>query len=291
MKVLIPWLMVLSLLTATFVPAAMAQSDGADSLVGTQWQLVSYGEPGTEKAVILDSHLLDGRIKLKFETDNQVTGSTGCNGYTSSYTIEVDTITFSQLAQTVILCVEIAEQEQTYLEALRSTERFEIKGDQLTFQYEDGQYLNFVRLDPSIGQFPFPFEDLESPVELLASYYNAINRQDYQRAYAYWEAPPSSYDDFVNGFADTTSIQLIVQPPTRYDGAAGSLYAAIPTVLIAQHTDSTQLTYAGCFVTRKPNLSPPDLPQKDVWHLYSTDIVQVSDDSAIPTLLSEACEL
>ena len=135
-----------------------------------------------------------------------------------------------------------------------------------------------------------PFENLDSPVDLLASYYNAINRQEYQRAYSYWESPPRPYNAFANGFADTASVQLIVQPPTYYGGAAGSLYVSIPTVLIAQHYDGTQLTFAGCFVTRKSNLRPPDIPQEDVWHLYSAEIAQVPNNSDIPTLLAQACQ-
>lgn len=129
-----------------------------------------------------------------------------------------------------------------------------------------------------------------SPVDLVASYYNAINRLEYQRAYSYWQSPPNSYNDFVNGFADTLNIQVIVQPPTRIGVAAGSRYVSIPTVLIADHQDGTQHVFAGCFVTRISNLQPPDIPQEDVWHLYSADIVEVSSTTSIPALLKQACE-
>ena len=36
---------------------------------------------------------------------------------------------------------------------------------------------------------------------------------EYGRAYGYWEMPPSPYDQFVQAYADTASVQLIVQPP------------------------------------------------------------------------------
>lgn len=279
---------VITILTVVLVPAAAAQSD----FVGTQWQLVSYGPSGAETPVVADSN-----ITLTFESENQITGNGGCNGYSGSYTAANGTITFSQVISTMMACLEngITEQEQAYFEALQTAESFELVDDQLTIRYNGGQ-LNFVRLnaldDTSAdvnSQIVEPFEDLNSPVGLLASYYNAINRQEYQRAYAYWESPPNSYDDFVNGFADTASVQVIVEPPRRYGGAAGSLYVDIPTVLIALHTDGTQLTYAGCFVTRRSNLQPPDIPEPDVWHLYSADITAVPNDSAIPTLLSQAC--
>jgi hypothetical protein len=136
------------------------------------------------------------------------------------------------------------------------------------------------------------YDNPDSPVDLLASYYNAINLQDYARAYAYWQNPTNSYENFVNGFADTLSVQLIVQPPTFIDAGAGNLYTGIPTVLIAEHTDGTEHTYSGCFVTHKANLRPPDIPEEDVWHLYDADITEVTDDSvSIPTLLREACNI
>ena len=133
------------------------------------------------------------------------------------------------------------------------------------------------------------FEDLDSPVGLLASYYNAINLQDYQRAYNYWETPLEPFDEFAAGFADTASVQVIVQPPTRVSGAAGSSYVEIPTVLIAHHHDGAEKMYVGCFVTRTSNLQPPDIPQEDVWHLYGADVTEVPTDSSIPALLGEAC--
>lgn len=134
-----------------------------------------------------------------------------------------------------------------------------------------------------------PYENLDSPVDLLASYYNAINLHDYQRAYSYWGNPPLSYAQFSSGFADTASAQLIVQPPTDVGVAAGSAYVAIPTVLVALHLDGTQHVFAGCFITRKSNLSPPAIPEEDVWHLYSADLKAVADATTIPTLLAEAC--
>jgi hypothetical protein len=78
------------------------------------------------------------------------------------------------------------------------------------------------------------YANRDTPIDLLASFYNAINRQEYERAYGYWENPPDSYADFVRGYQDTVSVQLIVQPPAWLEGAAGSSYANVPTALVAQ---------------------------------------------------------
>ena len=124
-----------------------------------------------------------------------------------------------------------------------------------------------------------------SPVDLLASFYNAVNRQEYQRAYTYWETPPSSYDDFARGYADTASVQLIVEPPTRIEGAAGNLYAQVPTVLVAAHHDGSQQTFAGCYTTHAPNLGP----QANQWRISNASIAPAPSGASVPALLVGAC--
>lgn len=134
------------------------------------------------------------------------------------------------------------------------------------------------------------YENLDNPVDLLASYYDAINHQEYQHAYGYWQSAPRTYNDFVQGFSDTSNVQLIVQPPTRIGIAAGSSYVAIPTVLIADHINGTQHTYAGCFITRKTNPQLPDPAPEDPWHLYDAELTEITGAVNIPVLLAEACE-
>lgn len=147
----------------------------------------------------------------------------------------------------------------------------------------------------ALAQAPVPqaqaiaFDNVNSPVELLTSYYNAIGRQEYRRAYRYWRNPPQPYNSFANGFSDTSSVQLIVQPPTEIGAAAGSLYAAVPTVLVAKHTDGSTHTYAGCITTRKSNLQPPDDPQAGGWSLYSARLSEVSNNTNIAAQLARAC--
>jgi hypothetical protein len=123
----------------------------------------------------------------------------------------------------------------------------------------------------------------DSPAEVLASFYNAINRYEYQRAYGYWENPPSPYDQFAQGYADTASVQLIVQPPTFIDAGAGNLHAAIPTVLVATRRDGSQQRFGGCYVTHKANIQP------DIWHLSQAQIAPIDASASIPALLAQAC--
>lgn len=150
--------------------------------------------------------------------------------------------------------------------------------------------LPFYGAAAQTGQLPEPYDNPTSPVDLLSSYYNAINRAEYERAYGYWQTAPDSYETFVRGFAQTEQVQLIIQPPARIGVAAGSQYVDIPTVLIAELRNGTQQTFAGCFVTRKSNLQVPDVPEEaTIWHLYSADLEQVANNASIPDLLAEAC--
>lgn len=133
------------------------------------------------------------------------------------------------------------------------------------------------------------YDNPASPVDLLASYYNAINLQDYERAYNYWQEPPSDYDSFAGGYSDTASVQLIVQPPTRIEGAAGSLYAEVPAFLVAQHHDGSVHSFGGCIVTRRSNLQPPDTDEAGGWYIYQARLTEVDNNASIPALLASAC--
>ena len=133
------------------------------------------------------------------------------------------------------------------------------------------------------------YEDRTGPTSLLTSYYNAINRQEYARAWGYWENPPNpSYEDFVQGFADTVSVRLALRPPTWFEGAAGSTYTRVPVLLRATHVDGNRHNFVGCFVARRPNVDGPGVDRE--WSLYEATVRSATGNSADALLLTEACE-
>ncbi len=121
------------------------------------------------------------------------------------------------------------------------------------------------------------YDEGSQPVDALMSYYNAIIRREYERAYAYWEQPPQPYDAFVAGFADTASAYVVFIPPERIEGAAGSQYAAVPVLIIATHKDGTRPTFRGCFATRRPN--PAIVGEVQPWRLYRATVQAIPDNS------------
>ena len=44
------------------------------------------------------------------------------------------------------------------------------------------------------------YENFDSALNTLSSYYNAINGKDYTRAFGYWKTPIDSFENFVKGY-------------------------------------------------------------------------------------------
>ena len=131
------------------------------------------------------------------------------------------------------------------------------------------------------------YDDPGGPVQLLASYFNAINLGDYARAWDYWENPPNpSFDDFRNGYADTASVFLVVRPPIGYEGAAGSSYARVPVLLLATHTDASEHNFSGCYVGRSPNLGA----DAGLWSLFDAVVQALPAGQRGAHLLAGACD-
>lgn len=95
--------------------------------------------------------------------------------------------------------------------------------------------------------------------------------------------PLSSYDQFAQGYADTASVQLVVQLPAFIDVGAGNLHAAIPTVLAATKRDGSQQFFVGCYIIHKANIQP------DVWHLARATIAPAATNLDLPATLAQAC--
>lgn len=155
-----------------------------------------------------------------------------------------------------------------------------------------------VGVSPALAQTataitpPVAFEYREDPVLQVASYYNAINVRDYARAYSYWESVPqnATLQQFTNGFADTISAEAYARLPVIADAGAGNLYAQVPTLLVASHTDGTEHYYAGCITVHKTNVPVGNATEPDPnWHLNSAALTEV--DTFDLSLLNTACDV
>ena len=271
-----------ALLLMSFAVAHAQTGSGMTSdqrvLTGTDWRLVSLGPVGSETAVVAGT-----TVTLKLKEDERVSGSTGCNSYGGTYQVRGDNITFSRIVSTRRACLDqnANEQEHRFLSILETANRFRLSSNRLTILSDRGRnVLNFVNnSEPDNG----PRDNGNDPISTLISYYSAINARDYRRAYGFWDSPPSSYEQFARGFADTDRVRLLVEPSPRVEGAAGSVYAQIPAIVVATTRSGNERLFAGCYVMRRSNV------QDRGWKIYRGDMSTVSSSTRLARILSQAC--
>ena len=126
-------------------------------------------------------------------------------------------------------------------------------------------------------------------VALMSSYLNSINRQEYVRAFSYWQTPVSTYDAFATGYATTASITAQFGTVTP-DAGAGQVYYSLPVALKSTMTDGSLKTYVGCFVM---HLAQPGfqgtVPFQPLGITNAT--INLVDNSAdLISLLTTACQ-
>jgi heat shock protein HslJ len=114
-----------------------AQSEG---LPGSQWRVVYFIDNRQNNVYPFFEHIkkivgpLPGTtIRLRFSED-QLSGSAGCNGYFGRYEIENGFIQITERGNSIMTCPEppgLIEQESLYFEALRSVTAYRLDGDYL----------------------------------------------------------------------------------------------------------------------------------------------------------------
>ena len=96
-------------------------------------------------------------------------------------------------------------------------------------------------------------DDRSSPDAVIRSLYNAIDREEFTRAYSYFANPPAdSVEAYADGFADAETSELLLGAAAE-EGAAGSVYYRQPLVLRSVAEDGTETVYAGCYTLQATN--------------------------------------
>ncbi len=147
-----------------------------------------------------------------------------------------------------------------------------------TVSSPDGWQLEHACSPDIMFQTNTPFDDQSDAIAALSSYINAINLQDYRRAYGYWEAPKQSYEEFARGFANTKFVILAVKVPPFEDAAAGSLYTEIQTFLLVTDKDGSKHNFLGCYIMHTANPGISGKPAK--WMIYDADMAPSPHNSS-----------
>ncbi|MCB0131275.1 MAG: META domain-containing protein, partial [Caldilineaceae bacterium] len=125
----------------------LLNQDGRESLIytpqesggltGTTWS-ATFVNNGKEAVVSLAQGT---EITAIFGEDGTLSGSAGCNNYSSSYTVDGDAIAIGPSASTRMMCAEpegVMDQETSYLMALENAATYRLKGDRLELRAADG---------------------------------------------------------------------------------------------------------------------------------------------------------
>ena len=97
-------------------------------------------------------------------------------------------------------------------------------------------------------------DDRSSAASLMQSFYNAINRQEYARAWDYFcdQKPAKDLDAFAKGYEGTKQVNVITGNVAS-EGAAGSTVYYIPVAIIAFNKSGGENVFAGCYTLRLAN--------------------------------------
>ena len=145
--------------------------------------------------------------------------------------------------------------------------------------------------DTATGWNDSYLDDRSSAQAILNSYYNAINRKEYARAWTYWgeNSEVEPYETFKKGFGNTKNVDLRTGE-TINEGAAGSTYSTVRTGLSVTNEDGTKEFFEGCYTT---HLSQPviqdTVPFKPL-SIREAKMTKVADEAAVIAAMSKPCE-
>jgi heat shock protein HslJ len=117
-------LLVVVMAIALLLVGCGPSSDDGASLQGTRWALVTLG----------GGALLPGTAPSVEFSEDQMSGSTGCNTYFSEYEVSGDELSIGAVAVTEMWCMEpegVMDQEQAFLDALASVTGYRLAGERL----------------------------------------------------------------------------------------------------------------------------------------------------------------
>lgn len=125
---------------------------------------------------------------------------------------------------------------------------------------------SLLALPAALAQAPEPppyIDDRSDAAALVKSFYNAVSRREYARAWDYFgdRKPSKDFKTFSDGYANTANVR-IVTGNAGSEGAAGSIFYALPVALLATDNDGSEQVFAGCYFARAVNPAIQEPPFK-----------------------------
>ncbi len=127
-------------------------------------------------------------------------------------------------------------------------------------------------------------DDRSDAVSLIQSYYNAVNRKEYARAWGYYgdRKPAADFDAFAQGYADTAQVELVTGAVSE-EGAAGSSFFNVPVAIRATNADGSEQVFSGCMMARLANPQIQGVPFQPL-HISEWSFLQAEEplENAVP---------
>lgn len=114
-----------------------------------------------------------------------------------------------------------------------------------------GLMLGFSVTAAAAAEPPRYLDDRSSPTALVRSLYNAINREEYGRAWSYFgdDKPAADFNAYAAGYKGTRTVSVVTGSPTTATVAGDTVYG-IPVAIDTQAADGTEQAFAGCYTAR-----------------------------------------
>ena len=119
---------------------------------------------------------------------------------------------------------------------------------------------------------PVYLDDRSTPEQLVRSYYNAIDRHEYSRAYGYYgpeDAP--DFDRWQAGNDDVVRTEVAFGEMAQ-EGAAGSIYYQLPVTVTLEHAEGDAQVERGCFSIRWVNPANQAEPPFQPMYIISNEL-------------------
>jgi hypothetical protein len=136
-------------------------------------------------------------------------------------------------------------------------------------------------------------DDRSNAAVLMESFVNAINRREYLRAYAYWDAeraenlPP--FEEFEAGYADTEAVKLLIGE-IMGDAGAGNFYYTVPVTLEARTTSAENQIFVGCYLLHLSNPGVQGTPPFQPLGIESAYVEEVPSGTDTGAAMTTICE-
>lgn len=108
---------------------------------------------------------------------------------------------------------------------------------------------------------PDYLDDRSTPQKLLESYYNAINRKEYARAYSYYAEGQlgDDFEKYAKGYAGTESVSVKIGS-SEPDPGAGQIYWSVPIAIESKLAEGKAQVYTGCYTISMSNPAMQAVP-------------------------------